>query len=175
MINKTQRRARTILRTAALIAAAGALAATGATPADAATKSVHVSGRLYLQSDGSWKSTGDFLGTYELKSEQLVSEWKLGTNTVKLHFAVDQMTGCLDLNHNKKCDRHGPRGSITMTLRRLTTVDAQGTFVESYCTHPITAATGDFTGGLILMDDRARDGKGGNIKSTYRGDITLAR
>ena len=94
--------------------------------------------------------------------------------TVKLHFAIDKMTGCLDLNHNKKCDHHGPRGSITMTLRRLTTVDAGGTFIESYCTHPITEATGDFTGGLILMDDRARDGKGGNIKSTDRGEITLA-
>ena len=33
----------------------------------------------------------------------------------------------------------------------------------------------EFTGGLIYMADQARDGRGGDVKSTYRGTITITR
>ena len=92
------------------------------------------------------------------------------------------MAGCLDLNRNGKCDRDGPQGTVKMAFKRLSTFEKDGTFIESNCTHPIMGVTNlgsrssdDFVGGLIFMADRARDGQGGDIKSTYRGEITVVR
>lgn len=158
-----------------------ALVAGGTSPAvaDSAKRTVDVGGRLYLQPDGSWRSTGDFLGTYQLLTEVVVSSTPVGEYTLKVIKGTDKLTGCLDLNHNKKCDRGGPRGSVTMTYQRVATFDRSGkVFIESYCSHPVTSVTNTgrytkFTSGLIFMADRARDGKGGDVKSTYRGTLSL--
>ena len=105
----------------------------------------------------------------------------MGDYTLKIVTGTDTMTGCLDLNHNRKCDKHGPRGTISMSYQRVATFDKSGTvFLESYCSHPVTGVENDghfkqFTkGGLILMTDRSRDGHGGDIRSTYRGTVTVS-
>ena len=106
----------------------------------------------------------------------------MGQTTITVVEGTDEMTGCLDLNRNSKCDRDGPEGTIKMAFKRLTTFEKDGTFIESNCTHPIMGVTNlgsrssdDFVGGLIFMADRARNGQGGDIKSTYRGEITVVR
>lgn len=170
-------------RTAAAAGLGVALAAgmTGAAAAESAARTVDVRGQFFAQPDGSYRSTGDFLGTYTLLSEEQVSSTRVGGYTLKIIKGSDQLAGCLDLNHNRKCDRHGPRGTITMAFQRVATFSASGAvFIESSCTHPVTRVvnTGrfnQFTGGLIFMADQARDGRGGDVKSTYRGTITIKR
>ena len=174
-----------LIRCAAVLGASVALAVTGTAADAAATKqeTVDIQGRLILQSDHTYRSTGDFLGTYRLiREDPVFASWTVGQTTINVIGGIDEMTGCLDLNRNGKCDDGGPRGTIKLAFKRLSTFDKDGTFIESNCTHPITDVTNvggrrsdDFVGGLIFMADRARDGQGGDIKSTYRGEITVIR
>jgi hypothetical protein len=135
-------------------------------------QAVPVNGRLSPLPDGSYRSTGDFLGTYRLIEETVRTSWTVGATTIKVIEGTDQMSGCLDLNGDRKCDRNGARGTITMTFKRLATFDKSGAFIESNCNHPVTQVAGDFTSGLVFMADRAT-GRGDEIKSAYRGELTF--
>ena len=66
-----------------------------------------------MNSDGlsrsdSYRSTGDFLGTYRLIHEAPVTaSWTVGQTTINVIEGTDKTTGWLDLNRNGKGDRGG--------------------------------------------------------------------
>ena len=160
-------------RAAAAIGIGLALAVTGATAAIASRpneeRSISVAGTLSPQPDGTYRVTGDLVGSYRSLSETVVESWTIGTTKISVIEGTDKIIGCVDRNHNGKCDRREPTGEVTMAFRRLATFDVTtGAFVDSNCTHPVIWTKGRFIGGLILMADQVT-GRGHEIK--WRTDV----
>ncbi len=170
------RRRGVLVRAAAVGCAGLALVTSGASAADAAarTRTYHVEGYFHTQADGTVRATGDFVGTYTLDKEKVTKTWVFGRTTLKLVEGEDTMAGCIDLQHDGRCGRKDPKGSITMAYKRVATFETgSGAFVESACTHPVLAHTGQFRNGLLFMTDITQ--RSGKIVSDYRGTITVAR
>ena len=84
------------------------------------------------------------------------------------------MSVCVDRNRNSRCDPREPGGTLSLEFKRLATFSLPGdVFIESRCVHPVVDADGRFAGGFLNMHDVMV--KGGEIKSTYEGDVMVAR
>jgi hypothetical protein len=184
--NKDRTRRMTILRRGAVGAGLALAVVCAGVPAIAApdggpsrqsspAASVEVSGRLFAVpgSPGVFRVTGGMIGTYRVGSENVSTSWPEGSVSVSLIEGTDMITGCVDRNRNRKCDRGEPNGELQFDFKRLATFDATtGAFIESNCVHPIRNASGSYAGGLFHMRDVAT-GRGDEIVSTYRGEIVL--
>lgn len=169
----------TQVRRGAAVAAFGmvlvvATAVTAAGSPESSSSVVHVEGTLSpLAEPGVYRATGGMVGTYRALTEKVTMSWDYPNGTIRVIEGTDMITGCVDRNRNGRCDRREPKGELRFDFKRLATFDAKtDAFLESNCTHPVTRADGAFAGGLFFMRDVAT-GHGDEVKSTYRGDITL--
>jgi hypothetical protein len=150
------------------------VAAPGAT-ADIPTKTYRVQG-IQLPIDIAQ-------GSYEMRTDGgrpgLVGWWQFtsyrqGPSGPNLTTATgtELFGGCLDRNGDG-CN-NDPTGQLTFSFVSWTRFDpATGETIEGRCIHPITGGTGAFAGarGLLTMRD-FRD-EAGELRTTYRGTITL--
>jgi hypothetical protein len=164
---------------ALMIASAGLVPAAVAAPSEAdhhphSQRTVHVSGDQLLVS-----FTPEF-SEYAMEGD-LVGEWLYepvapplyASQTFYSEAGQETFTGCIDRNGDGKCTRRDRRGTMNLTFLYWASFESDGTtLIKGQCVHPITGGTGAFRGarGVLNMYDRL---VGGEVKTTYRGDIAL--
>jgi hypothetical protein len=89
-----------------------------------------------------------------------------------LAIGSEHFLGCLDADHNARCTRRDPRGTLAFIYAFEGTFDSAGKEIRGQCQHPIVSGTGDFkpARGRIDFTDNVAAGT-----SAYRGTITLAK
>src|SRR5215212_4396697 len=169
---------RAALRVAAVTSGlAVALLCGSAGPALAAPaeSQVHVEGRLLPVegSPGICRVTGGLVGTYEVRSERVINAWTYWTTQIRSTEGTEVITGCVDQNHNEKCDPPEPSGELKLTSTRVASFDTTtGRLIESNAIHPVSSSSGPFAGGLLGMRDLPI-GDSDQIHSTYQGDVQV--
>ena len=177
-IRRVENRRRCALRVgAATSGLALALLCGSAGPALAAPAEteVHVEGRLLPVegSDGVFRVTGGLVGTYRVMSERVTGSWTYWTTEIRSTEGTDVITGCVDRNNNEKCDPREPSGDLKLNFTRVASYDtATGRLIESSCIHPVSSASGRFSGGLLKMRDLPI-GDSDQIHSTYEGEVEV--
>jgi hypothetical protein len=119
---------------------------------------------------GSYRVTGGLVGTYVIRDEIELDR----SATLVVTAGHEYLNGCVNLNHNKRCDRHDVNGQLQYDYIYWysQTRDNPPAFSAGDCTHPIVGGTHGFAGarGVLYMHDEAI---GDEIKSTYRGFVIL--
>ncbi|HEX8508766.1 MAG TPA: hypothetical protein VF635_04625 [Propionibacteriaceae bacterium] len=143
------------------------------TPADSrikAPRSVHVRGQwIPIDALGTYRVTGDLIGTlYTLTADTYYQ-----SDAMIIQKGLERFEGCLDLNHNLKCDG-GRKGRIaTDYIYWATFKPDTARLIKGECIHPITAGDGVFAGlrGFINVNDKTV-GKN-KVVSNYKGRLDL--
>lgn len=173
------RRAALALALAACAAAALAPASVASGPSgdaareasgNQATRSVHVTGEFIPVDDvGTYRLTGSLKGTWYT----LTADTYYQSKAMIIQKGLERFEGCLDLNHNGRCDRNR-KGQFSMDYMYWATFNPKTErLVKGECIHPITAGKGVFSGtrGFINVNDKPV-GKNG-VVSTYEGELVL--
>jgi hypothetical protein len=155
--------------------AAGALPTQA--PNDDRPAIISVSGRqVPVDADqGMYRMRGDLLGRWVVLSAETLppgyyetqAQWRVVQTGRK------QFVGCLDRDHNRRCDSSDTSGERRFGYLFWVKYDPKtGLPIEGKCIHPITSGTRDFAGarGVLTM----RDAPLGHEKVlTYQGEIVL--
>ncbi len=59
-------------------------------------------------SEGVYRVTGGLVGTYKVMSERVINAWTFWTTQIRAMEGTEVITGCVDQNHNEKCDPREP-------------------------------------------------------------------
>jgi hypothetical protein len=84
---------------------------------------------------------------------------------------TEHFVGCLDLDGDGACGASDPSGTLTFSFQFSGKYDpVTGAEIHGRCQHPVTSATGDFTGatGVITFKDDVANGT-----SLYEGHVAL--
>jgi hypothetical protein len=179
-----QQSAATLLRSAivlamALLAALPACTAPAAPipPPSAGTSptTIQVRGhQLPLDPDsGAYRVQGDLIGRWAILETQPWYSIPEAPSTV-VQIGQEHFVGCIDRNHNRRCDSGDPSGELVFDYRIWMRYEPDtGRLIKGNCVHPITSGTGDFarTRGLITMRDVPAGPN--KVRITYRGEIVL--
>lgn len=175
-----------VVRTRAVVAAAALVvgtsigmpqmsAADGPDEADTRVKapvSVKVSGDQIAVdlSKGQWRMTGGLIGSWTITA----STDYYASSTRLYQKGVEAFDGCLNLNHNRKCDGWEPNGTWKTEYMYWASFRSNGTLVDGDCVHPLTGGSAAFTGvrGVIFMDDDPV-GNTTDVTTTYFGEVIL--
>jgi hypothetical protein len=168
-----------IVLAVALLAAlpASAAAATPIPPASAGTSptTIQVRGdQLPLDpDDGAHRMRGDLLGRWAvLKTAPWYSIPEAPSTVIQT--GQEHFVGCIDRNHNRRCDPGDPSGEMRLDYRIWMRYEpGTGRLIKGNCVHPITSGTADFahTRGLITMHDVPAGPN--KARTTYQGEIVL--
>jgi len=173
-----RRRAALVLTFAACAATALAPASVAVGPGDATAtetsrfqpKSVHATGGVIPIDDvGTYRITGDLMGTWYT----LTADTYYQSKAMIIQKGVERFEGCLDLNHNRHCDKNQKGKFGTDYIYWATFNPDTGRLIKGECIHPITAGKGVFSGlrGLVNMHDKPKGKKG--VVSTYEAELVL--
>jgi hypothetical protein len=87
---------------------------------------------------------------------------------------TEHFLGCIDRNHNRRCDHSDPSGEMRFYYRIWMRYEPDtGRVIKGNCAHLITSGTRDFanTRGLITMHDVPAGPN--KVRTTYGGEIVL--
>jgi hypothetical protein len=122
---------------------------------------------------GAYRMQGDLIGRWAvLKAIPWYSIPEAPSTVVQI--GQEHFVGCIDRNHNRRCDSGDPSGELGFDYRIWMRYepDTRG-LIKGNCIHPITSGTGDFARarGLITMHDVPAGLN--KVRTTYRGEIVL--
>ena len=124
---------------------------------------------------GMYRMRGDLLGRWVVLSAvtlppgyyETQAQWRVVQTGRK------QFLGCLDRNHNRRCDSSDTSGELRFDYLLWIKYDPKtGQPIEGKCVHPITSGRKDFAGarGVLTMHDAP---PGHKKIHTYQGEIVL--
>jgi hypothetical protein len=177
--SSSRRRAALVLAFAACAATALAPASVAVGPGEAtaadtsrpqAAKSLHATGKVIPIDDlGTYRLTGDLRGTWYT----LTADTYYQSKALIIQKGFEYFDGCLDLNHNDRCDKNR-KGQFSADYIYWATFNPDtGRLIKGECIHPITAGKGVFAGlrGLVNMHDKPV-GKNG-VVTAYEAELVL--
>jgi hypothetical protein len=151
------------LAVTAAISAAGLLAAGPANAASARVAGVQTPVDL---ATGHYSMSGSLVGdwyTTSIDSQEVNPD--AGTVVVT---GKERFEGCLDVNHDRRCTKADPTGTLRFTFVYWADIDPKTQLpVNGQCVHPITGGTARFAKAAGVI--RFRDNPDGS--SVYRGRI----
>jgi hypothetical protein len=168
-----------IVLAVALLAALrpSAATATPVPPSGAGTSptTIQVRGdQLPLHPDGgASRMRGDLIGRWAvLKTAPWYSIPETPWTVVQ--FGQEYFVGCIDRNHNRRCDSGDASGELRFDYKIWLRYEPDtGRLIKGNCVHPIISGAGDFAGArgvLTIYDMPAGPNK---VRTTYRGEILL--
>jgi hypothetical protein len=182
----SKRRGRASQRAAASLAALPLVftlpaTATGAHPSEALNDDrpaiISVSGSQVLvdADQGMYRMRGDLLGRWVVLSAHTLPPGYYETQTQwrVVQTGRSQFVGCLDRNHNRRCDISDASGELRFDYLLWIRYDPQtGRPIEGKCVHPIASGTKDFAGARAVLT--VHDAPLGHEEiPTYQGEIVL--
>ena len=135
----------------------------------------HVEGRLLPVegSPGVYRVTGGLVGSYKVMNERVINAWTYWTTQIRSLEGTEVITGCVDQNHNEKCDPREPSGKLKLTYTRVASFDTTtGRLIESNGIHSVSSSTGRVAGGVLRMRNLPI-GDSDQIHSTYHGEVQV--
>jgi hypothetical protein len=124
---------------------------------------------------GMYRMRGDLLGRWVVLSAETLPPGYYETQTQwrVVQTGRSQFVGCLDRNHNRRCDFSDTSGELRFDYLLWIKYDPQtGRPIEGKCVHPIASGTKDFAGarGVLTVHDAPL---GHEKIPTYQGEIVL--
>ena len=152
-------------------AAATVILALSAATAAAHPQTVHVSGTQTVvdESAGLYRMHGGLLGKWYI----LTFDPIYASDAMLVASGTERFDGCLDRNHNHRCNAGDPSGRLRFEYIYWATFNpSTGRLIEGNCVHPITGGNGGFANarGLLTMHDSP---VGNQVRTTYQGTVVL--
>jgi hypothetical protein len=147
------------------------------TPNDDRPAIISVSGRqVPVDADqGTYRVRGDLLGRSVILNAQTLPPGYYETQTQwrVVHIGRKQFVGCLDRNHNRRCDSRDTSGELRFDyVLWIKYYPDTGRPIESKCIHSISSGTKDFAGARGVLTMNAAPLRHEKIL-TYQGEIVL--
>jgi len=139
---------------------------------------VQVRGRQFPvdAEQGKYSMRGDLIGRWTVRSAPGSAGYSIPeTPWTRVQTGHEWFVGCLDRNYSRRCDTGEPTGALGFNYALWKQYDPDfGWLIKGKCLHSITGGSGDFTGarGVLLMY-RGPAGRGEQVNSIYKGEITL--
>ena len=122
---------------------------------------------------GAYRMQGDLIGRWAvLKTAPWYSIPETQWTVVQI--GQEHFMGCIDRNHNRRCDSGDASGVLLFDSRIwLRHEPGTGRLIKGNCVHRITSGAGDFAGarGVLTIYDMPAGPK--KVRTTYRGEIVL--
>jgi hypothetical protein len=168
-----------IMLAVALLAAlpASAAHATPVPPSSAGTSAaiIQIRGdKLPLDPDGgASQMRGDLIGRWAVfKTAPWYSIPETPSTIVQI--GQEHFVGCIDRNHNRRCDSGDPSGALLFEYKTWMRYEpGTGRLIKGNCLHPITGGSGDFarSRGVLAMEEVPAGPM--KVRTSYRGEIVL--